>query len=225
MARVGVILSGCGVQDGSEIHESVLTLLALDEAGAEVVCAAPNKPQTRVVNHCSGKEVKESRNVLVESARIARGKIRDLATVHAKDLDAVILPGGYGAALNLCDFATSGANASVDPEVGRLLKEMHAAGKPIGAICIAPALLAALFGSEGVRLTIGTDQGTAKTLQQMGAEHVACPVDRLVVDEKNRVVTSPAYMLAESIKDLKAGITKVVAEVLKLAKQPVLTKA
>lgn len=220
MARVGVILSGSGVQDGSEIHEAVLTLLALDEAGAEAVCLAPDKPQTRVVNHATGAETKETRNVLVEAARIARGKIADVAKARAEDLDAVILPGGFGAALNLCDFAKRGDKATVDPAVRRLLEEVHAAGKPIGAICIAPAVLAGVFGKKAPRLTIGTDADTANTLEKMGAEHVPCPVDEVVIDEENRLVTSPAYMLARSIKELRRGISRAVQEVLRMVPQP-----
>lgn len=220
MAKVGVILSGCGVQDGSEIHEAVLTLLALDEAGAEIVCMAPNRPQAHVVDHYTGKPMDEKRNVLVESARIARGKIKDIAQVNAADLDAVMLPGGFGAALNLCDFAKSGDKATVDPEVKRLLSAMHEAGKPIGAICIAPAVLAAVLGAKGVEITVGNDKETAAALGRMGAKHTSCSVEDIVVDEEHRVVTSPAYMLAGSIKDLRMGIHKTVEEVLRLAAEP-----
>lgn len=221
MARVGVILSGCGVQDGAEIHEAVLTLLALDEAGADVVCMAPNRPQARVVDHLTGKEMEEKRNVLVESARIARGKIKDIAKVKAEELDAVILPGGFGAALNLCDFAKAGDKATVDPDVKRLLTAMHKAGKPIGAVCIAPAVLAGVLGAHGVQLTIGNDKETASALGRMGAKHVTCAVEDIVIDEEHRVITSPAYMLAGSIKELRSGIHKVVEETLRLAAEPV----
>lgn len=220
MARVGVLLSGCGVQDGSEIHEAVLTLLALDEAGAEIVCMAPDKLQTRVVNHLTGKETGEARNVLVESARIARGKIRDLATVQPAELDAAILPGGFGAALNLCDFAAKGAQCTVDPQAARLLTALHQARKPIGAICISPVIVARLFGGEAPKVTIGTDTSTAAAIDQMGARHLACPVTEFIVDEQRRLVTTPAYMLAGSIKELKAGITRLVGEVLRMASSP-----
>lgn len=220
MARVGVLLSGCGVQDGSEIHEAVLTLLALDEAGAEIVCLAPNKNQTRVVNHLTGETTTETRNVLVESARIARGNIRDLAEVNADDLDAIVLPGGYGAALNLCDFAMKGEACTVDPHVARLLTEMNRQGKPIGSICISPVILACLFGKDGARVTIGTDAGTAAKIRKMGAVHMECAVHEHIVDEKNRLVTSPAYMLASSIKELRAGIERMVFDVLRLIDAP-----
>ena len=147
--KIGVVLSGCGVYDGAEIHESVLTLLALDRRGASAVLCAPDTPQMHVVNHLSGQvEEGASRNVLVESARIARGAIRDLATVKADELDGLVLPGGFGAAKNLCDFAVKGADCSVHPEVARLVREVHAQGKPVGAVCIAPVLVAKVLGKE-----------------------------------------------------------------------------
>lgn len=217
MVKVGVLLSGCGVQDGSEVHEAVLTLLALDQAGAEVVCMAPNKPQSRVMDHRTGKPLNETRNVLVESARIARGKISDVAKVTADELDAVIMPGGFGAALNLCDFATEGEKCHVDLDVEELLCAMHQAGKPIGAICISPVIVARLLGEEGAKVTIGTDAGTASAIEKMGAKHVACAVTESCVDEKNRIVTTPAYMLAGSIKELQPGINKLVGQVLEMA--------
>lgn len=216
--RVGVLLSGCGVYDGTEIHEAVITLLALDRAGAEILCMAPNVDQSHVINHLTGEVVAgERRNVLVEAARIARGKIRDLATVRAEELDALILPGGFGAAKNLCDFALKGSECTVHPEVARLLQAVHAAGKPIGAICIAPALVAKLLGQEHPRLTIGTDPDTAAALEKMGACHEACGVEGVVVDREHKLVTTPAYMLAQSIAQAATGIEKLVAEVLALA--------
>lgn len=213
-ARVGVVLSGCGFKDGAEIHESVLTLLALDRAGCEIVCFAPDLPQRQVVDHLTGETVPESRNVLVESARIARGEIRDLAEARADDLDALLLPGGFGAALNLSDFAVEGARAAVTEDLARLLRSMHEAGKPIGAICIAPALVAVALGTKHPRLTIGTDPGTAKALDALGAAHEACPVDACVVDRENRIVTTPAYMLGPSIRHVAKGIEQCVAHVL-----------
>lgn len=216
MARVGVILSGCGYLDGAEIQESVLTLLALDRAGAEVFCFAPDVAQHKVVNHLTGEEQAESRNVLVESARIARGKIRDVAEANADDIDALILPGGFGAALNLCDFAVAGPECTVDPGVERLIRAVHAAAKPIGAICIAPVLIARVLGGDGVEVTIGNDAGTAAALESMGAHHCDCPVDAFVVDRKHKVVTTPAYMLGPGTKDVAAGIERCVAETLAL---------
>lgn len=219
--RVGVILSGCGFQDGAEIHESVLTLLALSRAGATAVCFAPDIDQAKVVDHLTGDEVAERRNVLRESARIARGEITDVAKADAGDLDALILPGGFGAAMNLCTFATEGAEASVDPGVARLVQAVHAQKKPIGAICIAPGLIAKVLGGNAPTLTIGTDAGTAAAVEACGARHQDCPVDDFVADAEQRIVTTPAYMLGPEIKDVAAGIERCVEAVLTMAKEPV----
>lgn len=211
--KIGVVLSGCGVYDGSEIHEAVITLLAIDRNGAEAVCMAPNIPQLHVVNHLSGEVAGgEARNVLVESARIARGKIKDLAAVSATELDALILPGGFGAAKNLCDFAVKGPECSVNPEVARIIREMVAAKKPVAAVCIAPAVLSRVLGADKLphQLTIGTDTGTAAALTGMGSQHVSCPVREFVVDKANKIVSTPAYMLAGSIAEAADGIEKCV---------------
>ncbi|MBI4179848.1 isoprenoid biosynthesis glyoxalase ElbB [bacterium] len=218
MLKIGVILSGCGVMDGSEIHESVLTILAIDRAGAEAVCFAPDKNQKHVINHLTQAESRESRNVLAESARIARGKIQDLRKATADGLDAAILPGGYGAAKNLCDFAFKGPDCELDPDVRQILSDLNAAGKPIGAICISPAVVARALGSKHPKLTIGTDPGTAGALEKMGAKHQAARVDEIVVDEDLRIVSTPAYMLAGRISEAAAGIEKLVAEVVRLAR-------
>jgi len=214
--KVGVILSGCGVYDGSEIHEAVITLLALDRAGAEAVCMAPNIDQMHVINHLSGSPAEgETRNVLVESARIARGNIKDIAEISADDFDALILPGGFGAAKTLCDFAVNGPDCNVNPEVARLVKETVAAQKPLAAVCIAPALLAKVLGPiNSPALTIGSDAGTAGAVNKMGARHIDCPVKEAVVDRDNKIVTSPAYMLAGSIGEAAAGIEKTVQELI-----------
>ncbi len=217
MVKVGVMLSGCGVYDGAEIHEAVITLLALDRAGAEILCFAPDKPQLHVVNHVTGEVVPgETRNVLVEAARIARGAIRSAAEVGAGDFDALILPGGFGAAKNLCTFAVDGPDCQVDPEVARVLRETLEAGKPVGVICISPAVTAAVFRGSGrrVELTIGSDPETAAALEKMGVTHVACPVDDIHVDEANNIVSTPAYMLAGSIGEAATGIEKLVATIL-----------
>ncbi len=219
MAKVGVCLSGCGFKDGTEIHEAVLTLLALDQAGAEYVCMAPDMNQAKVTNHLTGEEQKETRNVLVESARIARGRIQNVKDVKAAALDALIFPGGYGAALNLCDFGVKGADATVHGEVKRLIHEMIDEKKPIGVICIAPALMAAAAAKDkaaGVELTIGDDAGTAQALEKMGARHVDKPVDAVHVDEKFRVVSTPAYMLGPGPKDIHKGISALVHKVLSM---------
>jgi len=218
MAKIGVILSGCGVYDGSEINETVITLLALDRAGAEVLIMAPNVEQ-QVVNHLTGETVAdENRNVLQESARIARGKVTDIAKVTVDDFDALFIPGGFGVAKNLCDFAFKGPDCSVNPDVERLLKATVAAGKPLAAVCIAPALLAKVLGKDlpGVKVTIGTDEGTAGAINTMGATHTNCPVTDFVVDEKNRIITSPAYMLAGRISEAAEGIEKTVGALMNM---------
>lgn len=219
--KVGVVLSGCGVYDGAEIHEAVVTLLALDRAGAEVVCMAPNSDQLHVVDHLSG-DVREGerRNVLVESARIARGVIHDMRTVDTSALDALVLPGGFGAAKNLCDFALKGADCTAHPDVARVVREVHAAGKPIGAMCIAPAVVAKLLGDERPRLTIGTDAATAAAIAATGSIHQNCSARDVVIDEDRRIVTTPAYMLAGGIAEAAEGIEKLVARVLELAAVP-----
>lgn len=220
MARVAVCLSGCGVFDGSEIHEAVLTLLALDQAGAEILCCAPNVDQAAVIDHLTKSPAAgTSRNVLVESARIARGNIVDLAQVKASQIDALIFPGGFGAAKNLCDFADRGAECTVHPQVERLAGEMLDAGKPIGAICIAPAMLARIVGGRGMhpRMTIGNDRQTAAAMEKMGVRHLDCPCESFVVDEAHKIVTTPAYMLGKGPAMVFQGIQKLVEEVLRLA--------
>jgi enhancing lycopene biosynthesis protein 2 len=214
--KIGVVLSGCGVYDGSEIHEAVFTLLAIDRCGAEAVCMAPDM-EFPEVNHLTGEASGAKRNALLEAARIARGKIRNIREVQAKELDAVIFPGGFGAAKNLCNFAEKGAGATIHPEVARLLRDMAAAKKPIGAICIAPALVAATLGKEyGPKVTIGTDAGTAAAIRETGSVHVECPVTEFVVDREHKIVTTPAYMLAERISEAAEGIDKAVRAVLDL---------
>lgn len=213
--KVAVILSGCGVYDGTEIHESVLTLLRLDQRGAQVQCFAPNIPQLHVVDHYSGDEMDETRNVLVESARIARGKIKDIRELHVGEFDALILPGGFGAAKNLSDFAISGPLCTVQPDVLSATQAFAKAGKPVGLMCITPALAAKIFG-HGVHCTIGSDHETATALQQMGAMHIECSVEDIVVDEAHKLVTTPAYMLAGSISEAASGINKLVDRVLEM---------
>lgn len=219
MKKIAVCLSGCGFLDGAEIHESVLTLLALDQAGAQAVCCAPDVNQTGVMDHFRKKPASENRNVLVESARIARGDIVDIRSLRAAEVDALILPGGFGAAKNLCSFAENGAACDVNVDVERLTNEMLAARKPIGAICIAPALLARIVGKKDLhpRMTIGTDKSTAAAMNQMGAQHCDCPVTEMVVDERHKIVSTPAYMLGRGPAEVFEGIRKLVNEVLRLA--------
>lgn len=216
--KIGVILSGCGVYDGAEIHESVLTLLAIDRAGAEAVVAAPDKPQMHVINHQTGEPVPgETRNVRVESARIARGPVKDVKELKAADIDALILPGGFGAAKNLCDFAVKGSACDVDEDVAALVREVHQAGKPIAAVCIAPAVIAKVLGDESPKLTIGNDTETAENLGQLGAQHVDCPVREYVVDGERKIISTPAYMLAQRVTEAAEGIEKTVNTLLEMS--------
>ena len=220
MKKVGVLLSGCGVNDGAEIHESVITMLALDRAGVEMVLMAPNIDQMHVVNHYTGQEMDEYRNVLVESSRIARGNIKDMAEISANDMDALIIPGGFGVAKNLCDYAMAGPDCSINPDVYRLISELKLLNKPIGAICIAPAMMAKILGEldESANMTIGSDETTSKDIEAMGSVHVECQVSEMVVDGEKNLVTTPAYMEAKTIKDAADGIEKLVKQVLSMIK-------
>ena len=214
--RCAIILSGCGVKDGSEIHESVTAMLSLAERGHSYMCYAPNKWQRFVVDHVNGRNLEEKRNILSESARIARGKIQDLKTADLKDFDAVILPGGFGAAVNLCDFGVCGADCHVDPDLEAFLKRVQEAGKPIGFMCIAPVIAARVFGDKGVRMTIGDDAGTAQACEAMGAKHEVCRFDEACVDEKLKIVTTPAYMCARNVAECYASAKALVLAIEKL---------
>ncbi len=213
--KVAVILSGSGVYDGAEIQESVITLLRLDQRGAQVQCFAPNIAQLHVINHLTGEEMPESRNVLVESARIARGNVKDIRDADVEDFDALIVPGGFGAAKNLSNFAIEGAGCTVQPEVLALAEAFAEAGKPVGLICISPALAAKIYG-PGVTCTIGNDADTAAAMNKMGATHEECAVTEIVEDKARRLVTTPAYMLAQTISEAASGINKLVDRVLEL---------
>lgn len=213
--KVAVILSGCGVYDGAEIHESVLTLLRLNQRGIEVQCFAPDIPQLHVVNHLTGEATDESRNVLVESARIARGAIKDVREADAGEFDAVIVPGGFGAAKNLSSLAVEGADCDVQADVLALLKAFAAADKPVGLICITPALAAKIYG-PGIVSTIGNDADTVATITRMGGVHQDCHVEDIVEDTAHKLVSTPAYMLAQSISEAASGINKLVDRIIEL---------
>lgn len=215
--KVAVVLSGCGVFDGAEIHESVITLLRLDQQGAEVQCFAPDVAQMHVVNHLTGEVSEgESRNVLVEAARIARGEVADLATADASQFDALIAPGGFGAAKNLCDFAVKGAEMTVNADFFKFAQAVREQNKPVGLLCIAPAMTGKIFGT-GASCTIGTDADTAAAIEATGAVHCDRAVEDICVDEANKLVTTPAYMLAGRISEAAAGINRLVDKVLELA--------
>ena len=218
MKKVGVLLSGCGVNDGAEIHESVLTMLFLDKPGVEMILMAPNIDQMHVINHYTGQEMEEYRNVLVESSRIARGEIKDMAEVSGNDLDALVIPGGFGVAKNLCDYAMAGPECSVNPDVYRLIAELRLMEKPIGAICIAPVMMAKVLGEqeESANMTIGYDETTSIDIISMGSKHIECPVSEMIIDEEKKIVTTPAYMEAKSIKEAAEGIEKLINQILSM---------
>lgn len=213
--KIAVVLSGCGVYDGSEIHEAVLSLLAIDQAGASYQCFAPDVDQAHVIDHLGGDVSGETRNVLREAARIARGAIEPLSAYAAADHDALFFPGGFGAAKNLSSFAFDGAECSVNPDVERAVRDTHSAGKPIGAVCIAPVILGRLLG--GATLTIGSDAATVGALETMGAVHEVTTHGEIVVDRGNKLVTSPCYMLDASIAQIADGTRNAVRAVLELA--------
>ena len=216
--RVAVVLSGCGVYDGSEIHEAVLTLLALDREGVEIECVAPDMDQLHVINHETGKSMEnEYRNVPVEAARIARGKVTPLHHVTGDDFDAAVFPGGYGAVKNLCSYAMEGTRCLVNPDVEMFVQDLHRGQKPIGFICVTPIIAARVLGQFSPKLTIGNDQETSEDIQAFGGEHFICKTDDIVIDEINRLVSTPAYMLETSIASVAIGIEKCVKAVLKLA--------
>lgn len=223
MTRVAVVLSGCGVFDGSEIHEAVSVLLHLSHHGAAVQCFAPDIDQAHVVNHLKGQPAEgEFRNVLVEAARIARGNIKPLAELKTDEFDTVVFPGGFGAAKNLCTFAFDGPECTVHAEVERVLKAFHEAEKPIGMCCIAPAIAARVFGTKaggsGCTVTIGSDADTAKAIETMGSTHSDQPVTDACVDNANRLVTAPAYMFGDApIHEVHEGIGQMIERTLELA--------
>ena len=217
--KIAIILSGCGVFDGSEIHEATCTMLNIDKQGAEYQCFAPNETQSKVVNHFTHKiEENSERNILVEAARIARGNIKDIRDFNIIDFDAVIFPGGSGAVTNLCDFFEKGRACEVNPEVVRVINDCYESQMPIGAICIAPALIAHILGQHKIVVTIGNDKQVASVIEENGAIHKECKADEIAVDEKHKIVTTPAYMLAKSIKEVDNGIAKLVAEIIRLGR-------
>jgi len=227
MSKVALVLAGCGVYDGSEVHEASACLVHLSRASATVSMFAPDVKQMHVIDHTKGEEMAEERNVLVESARIARGKPTPLADLKAADFDAVIFPGGFGAAKNLSDFAVKGPELTLIPDVARVLAEFHGAGKPIGLCCIAPVLAAKALGGVGVEVAMGAETeeggkwpyaGATGAAKALGATHVAKDTaDAAHVDAKNKVVTAPAYMCDTAVHEIFDGIGKMIGEVLKLA--------
>jgi enhancing lycopene biosynthesis protein 2 len=217
MKKIAVILSGSGVYDGTEIQEAVLTLLAIDQCGASYRCFAPNINQHHVINHLTGAvSDNETRNVLVESARIARGDVEDISEFYIDEWDALIVPGGFGAAKNLSDFALKGSNCQVNEQVLTMCQAFAQANKPAGYMCIASAMLPLIY-PEGIKGTIGNDAATAASIVDMGMEHVAVDVKGVIIDKDNQVVSTPAYMLATSISEAATGITRLVKTVIAMS--------
>ncbi|XP_028816245.1 glutamine amidotransferase-like class 1 domain-containing protein 3A, mitochondrial [Denticeps clupeoides] len=223
MKNVAIILSGCGVYDGTEVNEACALLVHLSRAGAKVQMFAPNVDQMHVVNHCEGKPQEQVRNVLEESARIARGDVTDLAKMHVTSFNALIIPGGFGVAKNLSNWATNGKDFSVNPEVERVIRNFHKAGKPIGLCCISPVLAAKIL--PGCELTVGSDckndkfpyADTAKSLTEMGCKHVNKDASEAHVDKKHKLVTTCAFMCNAPHHEIFDGIGVLVTEVLKMA--------
>jgi len=222
VARFAVVLSGCGVFDGSEIHEAVLTMLAIDEAGGSYQCFAPNTWQAKTVDHFTGQATAlagddDNRNVLAESARIARGNIKDLAEFNPEEYDAIVFPGGFGAAVNWSNFAVKGAECDVNSEIEKAVQAAYRAGLVIGAMCIAPVVIARILGKKHIRVTVGTDNAVGAGIEKMGAVHEPKGALDVCVDEDNKIVTTPAYMLGKSIKDIRRGTQNLIDEMINLA--------
>jgi enhancing lycopene biosynthesis protein 2 len=215
MKKFAILLSGCGFKDGSEITESVSTLIALSEARAQYQIFAPDLRLT-AVNHLTGQKEGE-RSTLAESARIARGEVQNLTELNPNKFDGLILPGGYGAATLLCDFATSGASCKAHPLVEKIIQDFYKLEKPIAAFCIAPALVARVLGSEGITVTIGNDHETAKEIEKTGASHVNCEVTDFITDREKKIITSPAYMYKATPFQVYTGIRKAIVELVEMA--------
>lgn len=217
MKKVAVILAGCGRMDGSEIHESVLTLLAINQHGAQYQCFSLDLPQNHVTNHLTNETTPETRNMLIESARIARGDVKPLEQLDIKDFDALVIPGGNGTAYNLFTLAKDGENYQVNSTVIEKCQKFTAAGKPVGFICIAPVMIPIIYQSKEVQMTIGNDSSIAKLVTAKGAEHQVCTVEEVCIDTRYKILSTPAYMLADNIGEAYRGINNLVKKMLALA--------
>ncbi|MBN2164821.1 MAG: isoprenoid biosynthesis glyoxalase ElbB [Marinilabiliaceae bacterium] len=213
--NIAVVLSGCGVYDGAEIHESVFTLYAIEQLGYNYQIYAPDITQAQVINHTNGNQTNESRNVLIESARIARGNIKPLNELKCDDHSAIIFPGGFGVAKNLCSFAIDGSNCSVNKDVETVIKTFHKSNKPIGAMCISPALIVRVLNTGEV--TIGDDTSTATAIVKMGGKHANTNHEQIVIDNINKLVSTPCYMLNATISQIANGTMNLVKAVIKLS--------
>lgn len=214
MKKIAIILSGCGVFDGSEIHEATLTMLAITKQQASYTCYAPNINQHHVINHITGKEMDQQRNVLIESSRIARGKILDLKKLDPNNFDAVVFPGGFGVAKNLSNFAFKGNNCNVNSEIESVVKDFWKAKKPIGALCISPAIIAKIL--PNLIVTIGNDKNTITEIEKMGTKHQVTNHGEITIDTDNKIVTSPCYMLDANILQIEQGINNLITKILEI---------
>ncbi|MBP7103043.1 MAG: isoprenoid biosynthesis glyoxalase ElbB [Bacteroidales bacterium] len=212
MRKIAIIISGCGNLDGAEIHETLMTMLAIDKRGIEYEMFAPDIEQYHVINHITKKEMSEKRNVLIEAARIARGNIKDINKFSVKNFDAVVFPGGYGVAKNLFSYTLDGVHAKVLPQIEKIIKDTYASGKPIGALCISPVLIAKVLGD--ITVTIGQDQATADDIIKMGANHINAIQTDVVSDRKNKIFTTPCYMLNASVSDIAEGADNLIQAML-----------
>jgi len=216
LKKIAVVLSGCGNKDGAEIQEAVSLIIHLSKLNAEMTFFAPNTEFTPK-NFLTNEAIHEKRNVMTESARITRSQMKDLKQLHAKEFDAIALPGGFGVALNLSTWAKEGASCTVNPDLEKALLEFHKQSKPIAAICIAPAIVAKVLGKFGVTVTIGDDKETAAEIQKTGAHHETCPVDDFVTDREHKVITTPAYMYNAKPHEIFTGISALSKELMEMA--------
>lgn len=213
--KIAVVLAGCGVFDGAEIQEAVLTMLAIKKQGAEYTIFAPDVDQHHVINHIKGEEMDETRNVMIEAARIARGDIHALSTYKASEFDALVFPGGFGAAKNLSSLAFEGPECTVEKETHRAISETYEVNKPIGALCIAPAVLTRVL--KDITVTIGQDAGTIEAIEAMGSNHLTTDHGEVIIDEANKIVTTPCYMLDANIMQIAEGADNLIKSVLEMA--------
>ncbi|HRX11398.1 MAG TPA: isoprenoid biosynthesis glyoxalase ElbB [Draconibacterium sp.] len=214
MKKIAVVLAGSGVYDGSEIHEATLTLLAIARNGAQYQCFAPDIEQAHVINHLTGKEMPETRNVLVEAARIARGNIKPLSEYKAKEFDAIVFPGGFGVAKNLCTYAFEGTGCSVNAEVEKAIRNTVIEEKPIGALCISPVLLAKVL--VDVEVTIGNEEAASAAIETFGAIHIEKSHGEIVFDPKYKLITTPCYMLDANISQIADGVENVMKKIFEI---------
>jgi len=218
MKKIALVLCGSGFKDGSEIRESVAVLWGLSRLGAQVQCFAPNRPQTDVINCLTGKPSSgENRNMLTEKARIARGEIQPLTQLRASQFDAIIIPGGFGVAKNLCTFASEGSKGKVLQELKDVLLEFHDSNKPIGAVCIAPAVIALTFPGKHFEMTVGGSSEAAQEIEKLGHKHISTLASQCHIDHKNKIITTAAYMCEAPLHEIFEGVRQLTEEIVKLS--------